>query len=334
MKLKPLEQQVLVVTGATSGIGLAVARAAARRGAGVVLVGRDEDAVRGTTREIGSLGPRALGIAGDVANVEEVQRIVTETEAAFGGFDTWVNNAGIAVYGRLTEVALEDQRRLFDVNYWGVVHGSLAAVRHLRHHGPGAVINIGSVESDRSFPLNGAYAASKHAVKAFTDALRMEVEEASLAISVSLVKPGSIDTPLFAHARSVMAYEPAPPPPVYAPEEVAHAVLRCAERPTRQVTVGGAGRLLTFSSAVAPRLTDWAMERTLFRAQQGAPAPGGRPGNLYTPQEPHVERGSYPGRVLSRSAYTRAVLSPGWPALPFLLTGVMVGAAAAWLRRA
>ena len=198
---RPLRDQVIVITGASSGIGRATAELAASRGATVVLSARDRDALELAAGAIRAQGGRALAVEADVTQPEQIEALALRTLQEFGGIDTWVNNAGLSIYGRLDEVPIEDQRALFDVNYWGLVAGSLAAARVMGQNG-GVIINVGSVASDRAIPLQGAYCASKHAVKAFTDTLRMEIDEADLPIAVSLVKPASIDTPFFEHART------------------------------------------------------------------------------------------------------------------------------------
>ncbi|HUQ82385.1 MAG TPA: SDR family NAD(P)-dependent oxidoreductase, partial [Gemmatimonadaceae bacterium] len=147
VKLKRIEDQVVVITGASSGIGLATAKMAAERGARVVLVARDPDGLASVKVEIEGAGGRVITVVADVANFEEVRLIARRAVEAFGGFDTWINNAGLSIYGPIEEVPVEDARRLFDVNYWGVVHGSLTATSHLKDHG-GAIINLGSVTSD------------------------------------------------------------------------------------------------------------------------------------------------------------------------------------------
>jgi NAD(P)-dependent dehydrogenase (short-subunit alcohol dehydrogenase family) len=311
IKLKHLEDQVMVITGATSGIGLATAKRAAQRGARVVLCSRNEPELRETVAAIEQSGGRARSVVADVANQDDVERLAASAIEEFGALDTWVNNAGVSFYGRLTEVGIEDMRRLFEVNFWGTVYGARAAVPRLRGNG-GALINLGSIVSDRAIPLQGAYSASKHAVKGFTDALRMELEEEGAPISVTLIKPSAIDTPYFEHAKNYMAVEPKPPAPVYAPEVVADAILRAAEHPVRDITIGGGGRFLTALGTAMPRLTDIYMERAMFSSQRSNVPSAGRAGNLYTPaaQGPR-ERGGYRGRVLQSSMYTRATLSPG-----------------------
>ena len=311
IKLKRLDEQVMVITGGTSGIGLATAKRAAMRGARVVLCSRNEPELRETVAAIEAAGGTARSVVADVAIQDDVERLAATAIEAFGAIDTWVNNAGVSFYGNLTEVAIEDMRRLFEVNFWGTVYGSRAAVARLRGSG-GALINIGSVVSDRAIPLQGAYSASKHAVKGFTDALRMELEQEGAAISVTLIKPSAIDTPYFQHAKNYMEVEPKPPAPVYAPEVVANAVLRAAEHPVRDVTIGGGGRLLSALGTALPRLTDLYMERSMFDSQRSDTPAAERASNLYVHSaDEGRERGGYGGHVMRSSVYTRVAFSPG-----------------------
>jgi NADP-dependent 3-hydroxy acid dehydrogenase YdfG len=159
LRLKKLRDQTLVITGASSGIGLATAKLAAAKGARVVLSSRNEDALRRAVNEIRGTGGRAMSVVADVADEQAVKNVADRAVENFGGFDTWINNAGVSIYGRLTEVPMEDKRRLFDVNFWGVVNGCRAAVPHLQRRG-GALVNIGSIVSDRAIPLQGIYSAS------------------------------------------------------------------------------------------------------------------------------------------------------------------------------
>ncbi|HEV2915340.1 MAG TPA: SDR family oxidoreductase [Pyrinomonadaceae bacterium] len=310
VKLKKLSEQVIVITGASSGIGLVTARMAARRGAKLVLAARDEGALRQVAGELNASGHEAVYVAADVTKLEEVRRIADAAVGRFGGFDTWVNNAAVSIYGRVLEVPLEDHRQIFETNYWGLVHGTLVAVEHLKRRG-GALIQIGSALSDRAIPLQGTYCATKHAVKGFTDALRMELEEQRAPVSVTLIKPSSIDTPYRQHARNLMEVEPLNPPPVYAPETVAEAILHSATHPERDVFIGAGGKFLSVAGERAPRLTDKAMEAVIFDLQRSdQPKPVNRKDSLYGPSGDGHERGGYPGYVAETSLYTRASLHP------------------------
>ena len=327
LRLKKLADQVVVITGASSGIGLCTAKMAAARGARVVLAARSEAGLAQAAAGIERDGGSATVVVADVSRPEDAERIAETAIAAYGSIDTWVNNAGVSIYGRLTEIDLEDARRLFDTNFWGVVNGSNAAIPHLRTHG-GALINIGSMVSEQAIPLQGIYVASKHAVKGYTDTLRIELEEDGAPISVTLVKPAAIDTPFFEHAKNYMEAAPKPPAPVYDPAVVARAILECAERPVRDVFVGGGGRMIAGMGTLAPRLTDKYLERSMFDSQK-YDHPGDGSDSLYEPAGPSGrERGKYGGRVKKSSAYTAAALHPTTTALVVL--GVGLVAAAGW----
>ncbi|QBE62562.1 SDR family oxidoreductase [Pseudoduganella lutea] len=268
MRLKRLSDQVIVITGATSGIGLTTARMAAARGAKVVLAARGEEALEQLEQQLRQRGAEALAVPTDVGKKDEVHALAQAALKRFGRIDTWVNNAGISIFGRAEEVSEEDNHRLFQTNFWGVVNGSLEAVKHLRQSG-GALINLGSELSEVAVPLQGMYAASKHAVKGYTDALRMELEHDKLPISVTLVKPAAIDTMFPVHAKNYMDVEPTLPAPVYPPEMVAEAILDAAQHPRRDVFVGNAAKANAIGGFTLPSLFDklgasamWDQQRT------------------------------------------------------------------------
>src|SRR5690625_446528 len=174
--LKNLTSQVMVLTGATSGIGLVTARMAADKGVKLVLTARDAEALKELTQELRERGAEAVFVSADISKEEDVEKIAQKAIEVFGGFDTWVNNASSTIFGHLTDIPIEDMRRLFDVNYWGTVYGSRRAVQHFKEKGePGALINIGSILSNRVSPIQGAYSATKYALKGFTDGLRVEL---------------------------------------------------------------------------------------------------------------------------------------------------------------
>jgi short-subunit dehydrogenase len=318
---KRLKDQVLVITGASSGIGLATARMAARRGARVVMAARNDQDLQAAAAEIRANGGRAVAVPTDVSDEAAVARLGEAALLEFGTVDTWINNAGLSIYGKLTEVPLTDKRKLFDINFWGVVHGCRTAIRLMKHRG-GVLINIGSEVSDLAIPLQGIYSASKHAVKGYTDALRMELQHDRIPIAVTLVKPSAINTPYPEHARNYLKDGvPALPPPVYAPEVVAEAILRCAERPVRDIIVGGAGRLQVALGNLAPRLTDMYMERVMYNQQKSYDRSQPREGNLDRPQRDGRAYGPHRGHVMRSSLYTKAALSDAARALPYVAAG-------------
>ena len=347
IQLKSVKKQVILLTGASSGIGLVTARMAAERGARLMLTARNESALEQLTQELngyGSNGRVADFIAGDVADETVLRRAAERAIDRFGRIDTWINCAGVTIYGPLIDVSLDDQRRLFETNFWGVVIGSRIAVEYLRKEG-GALINIGSTLSDRAVPLQGIYCASKHAVKGYTDSLRMELEHDGLPIAVTLIKPGAIDTPYSEHGKNYLPNESKNPPPAYAPEMVARTILYCAEHRVRDVFAGGGGKMISMMGHWAPRLTDKIMERTMFTLQQSERSDQDRHDNgLYGPAKGLQARGGRAAYVAETSLYTQASLHPMLTAAVTAVVGAALvsafrrgsskGHSLAWDRRA
>jgi short-subunit dehydrogenase len=319
--LKPLNEQVIVITGASSGIGLATALAAAKKGAKLVLASRNREALLQIEQQIRSQGGQAYHCVADVGRKEEVQWIANVAMAEFGGFDTWVNDAGISIYGRLDEITDEDARRLFDTNFWSVVYGSLTAAQYLRNKG-GAIINVGSEVSDISIPLQGMYASSKHAVKGFTDALRIELMEDKAPVSVTLIKPAGIDTPFPLHAKNYTDHELTLPAPVYTPEEVANAILHAAVHPQRDIMIGGGAKAMSALNKRFPGMMDWISSKFMTEEQLRKEPAMHREGALHKPGKDGEVRGNHEGYVMKTSLYTRAKLHP-------LTTGALFVAAGA-----
>jgi NAD(P)-dependent dehydrogenase (short-subunit alcohol dehydrogenase family) len=308
--LKSLAQQVVVITGASSGHGLSTARMAAAAGARVMLAARDEGALAKACEDIRSAGGIADYVVCDVGSASDVEQLAATTIARFGGFDTWVNNAGVGVYAEALDVSLEDHRQVFETNYWGTVHGSLAAVRHFKTtEGGGALINVGSINGDMGGPMLSAYIASKHAMKGFTDSLRIELIAADAPVSVTLIKPSAIGTPFPQHGRNMTGFEARLPPPLYAPELVAEAILKAAQTPHRTITVGGAGKLQVLGATFLPSLFDQVASRMgALLIDRDRPSPRVE-GNLYAPQgNDGAVEGEQHGKRMS--SYTRARLNP------------------------
>jgi len=310
MKLKNISEQTIVITGATSGIGLTTARMAAEKGANVVLIARNEDALRELTNEIKANGGHVSYFAADVADENALREAARRAMSEFGGFDTWINNAGGSIYGRIMEVPTEDLRRLFETNVWGVVNGSKIAVEHLRARG-GALINLGSEVSDVTIPLQGMYSASKHAVKSFTEALRMELEADKMPISVTVIQPTAINTPFPQNAKNYLPYEPQLPQPLYAPELVAEAILYCAQNPMKEFYVGEMAKIHSSMATIAPHLSEKMNEMTIDSSQNsGKPAKPNREDGLYDTNSNLRERGAPERFTLETSVYQKSKMHP------------------------
>lgn len=285
MKLKPVSQQVIVITGASSGIGLSTALMAAQRGAKLVLVARSGDTLEDIRRGLADLGGEAIVCAADVADRGALEVAAQKAVERWGRIDTWINDAGVSIYGRLDEVSDEDNRRLFETNFWGVVNGSLVALPYLKRQG-GALINVGSEVSDAVIPLQGMYAASKHAVKGFTDALRVEIELLDKApVEVVLIQPTAVDTPYPQHAANYMAEEPKLPTPMIEPEDVAEAILEAAHEGGRDIKVGAMSKMNTLTSKLMPSVGDRMSALQADRQQRDEPATRDREGALYRASE-------------------------------------------------
>jgi short-subunit dehydrogenase len=264
MKLKPLEDQTIVITGGSSGIGLATARMAARRGANVIIIARGEDGLQEAAQMIHAEGGRCDTISADVGKREEVKAAVQTVIARHGGFDTWVSNAGVGVYAKLEELSDEDHHQLFDTNYWGVVHCATEALPHLKQRG-GALITTGSISSQMPSPVLSSYTASKYAVKGYIDSLRLELLHEKAPVSITLIQPSGINTPFGEHALNQMDARSKVPPPVYSPDIVAEAICRAAEHPTRDMIIGGSGRAMTLFSRLFPNLADHVFTYSFFK---------------------------------------------------------------------
>src|SRR3954470_21063206 len=333
---KPLYEQVIVVTGASSGLGRAVARGAGARGARVVVTARNGDALDNCVREIERLGGQGLAVVGDHAVQDEVAQVVEQALHRFGRLDTYVANAMWTVYAEGEQLEPEELRRVLDVNFLGQVYGYWAALPHLRES-RGTFVSVNSALAYRGIPLQAAYCASKAALRAFFESARVEERKARTGVDVSVVLPGAINTPQFDRDRQKLGKQPQPVPPIYEPEPFAEAVLHCAEHPVRELPVGWGAQKLLWGQKLSPRLGDLVLLRTGWKSQHtGEPKSADSPDNLFEtlPGDPGAH-GRFDGQARGSTAWTaaRIALRPR-PAALALLGVAAPAAVAAFSRRA
>jgi NAD(P)-dependent dehydrogenase (short-subunit alcohol dehydrogenase family) len=319
-----ISEQFVVIVGASSGIGLSCAQGFARRGAKLVLAARNASDLERAVEEIWRSGGEATAVPCDVANYEDVKRVAARATSEFGRIDSWIHAPAVSMYGTFKQSSLEDFRRIIDVNFMGQVHGAKAALPHLEK-AAGALICIASALSDRGVPLQGAYCASKHALKGWLASLRVELQQEGSPVRVSLVKP-SINTPLFRKAKTMLGVEPRPIPPVYEVNVAVEAIRGAAEGDMRDVYVGGAGKLLSIVERVSPSSLDLYQRIRGDKSQRTEwPKSAEAEDNLYAPVAydggAHGDFGTEARRV---SPYQKAAFSPAFK-------WVLAGSVAAFL---
>ncbi len=306
--MKPIGEQVVFITGRSSGIGRATANAAAKKGAKVAIVARGEEALEATASEIRSAGGAVLALPCDVSDAGQVRRVAERVVAEWGRIDTWVNAAAVSVYGEFAEIPEAEFRRVIEIDVLGVANGMRAAILEMRSRPDGGtIVNVSSGLGDRAVPLQSAYCAAKHAVNGLSESVRTELEHDGLPIRISVIKPASIDTPFFTHAKSRMGVAPKPFPPVYDPSLVADAILHAATHPVRELPVGGASAALSALEKISPRLLDVQLRLIGYPAQQGDTIdPDATPDNLWTGAvgTGSIE-GGYGGRKVSLYSWLR-----------------------------
>nr|WP_318540377.1 SDR family oxidoreductase [Terribacillus saccharophilus] len=326
-KMKKLKDQVIVITGASSGIGLVTARMAAKKGAKLVLAARNESALQEITEELQQNGHEAVYVRADVGIEEDVNKIAETAIEVFGRFDTWVNNAGVGIYGNAMDVSSQDMKRLFSTNFWGIVYGSRLAVHHFcdREY-PGALINVGSMSGDVGTPYLSTYAASKFAVHGWTESLRMELEKEKAPVSITLIHPARIDTPYGEHARSYLKHQPVHKGIIYPPEAVAEAILYAAVNEKRDIYVGSQAKAMRFFGTNFPGFTDKVVELVLPRTQYDKKRLSHSPeeSNLYHAGYGLHERGTNLGWKRKRSMFVKAAKHP--VLTRFIVAGICVWA--------
>jgi NAD(P)-dependent dehydrogenase (short-subunit alcohol dehydrogenase family) len=294
-----------VITGASTGLGRAIARGAGRRGAKVVLAARNEEALANGAREIEQSGSEALAVPTDVTDLDQVRRLVDRSVERFGRIDTFVANAIVTVYAEVERLEPEELRRVMDVNFFAVAYGLWAALPALRES-RGTFLHVSSALAYRGIPLQGAYCASKAAARNLLESARVELQKAGDDVAVSLVLPGAINTPQFDRDRQKIGYQPQPVPPIYEPEPFADAVLRCCERPKRELPIGWGAQKLLWGQKLSPRAGDAMLRRMGWKSQHtDDPKPVGSPDNLFAtlPGDPGA-RGRFSQQSRKSTAWT------------------------------
>ncbi len=279
------QPRVAVVTGASAGLGRAIARAFGARGAAVGLIARGEERLASAEAEIRDAGGRALAILADVSDAAALEAAAERVDRELGPIDVWINNAMVSVFSPVKEMTAEEFRRVTEVTYLGYVHGSLAALRRMLSRDAGTIVQVSSSLAFRGIPLQSAYCASKHAIKGFTEALRTELLHDGSAVRVTMVHMPALNTPQFEWVRNRLPHRPQPMPPVFQPEVGAEAVVYAVQHPERRdLTVSGSAVKVTWAERVAPGLIDRYLARKGYRSQQsGEPEQAGRPDNLWQP---------------------------------------------------
>jgi NAD(P)-dependent dehydrogenase (short-subunit alcohol dehydrogenase family) len=306
MRKKPIQDQVVVVTGASSGIGRAIARAAGERGAKVVVAARGKDGLAAAVDEIERAGSEALAVEGDLAGQEENEELVRRAVERFGRIDTFVANAIVTVYAEVEQLEPDELRRVFDVNFFGVVHGYWAALPALKES-RGTFLHISSALAYRGIPLQAAYCSSKAACRTFLESARVELQKHGHDVAISLVLPGAANTPQFDRDRQKVGKQPQPVPPIYQPEIYADAAMHCAEHPIRELPVSWGAQKLLWGQKLSPRAGDWMLRRMGWDEQTtGEDKPLDSPDNLFgwLPGDPGAH-GRFDEESKASSVWTR-----------------------------
>jgi NAD(P)-dependent dehydrogenase (short-subunit alcohol dehydrogenase family) len=332
MKLKPINKQVAVVFGASSGIGRATALRLAKRGAQLIVSARNEEGLLTLVKEIEHEGGKAISVPADVIDFKQVKNVADIAVQKYGRLDTWIHAAAVSLYATFEETTPEEFKRIIDINLVGQAYGALAALPAIKREGRGALIHISSIEARRALPFQSAYASSKHGIKGFLEALRLELAHENIPISVTEIMPAGINTPFFNKARTKLGVKPMPVPPIYEPELVADAILYAAENPVPELIVGGMGKALVMSERISPRLTDKLLSRMAFDGQKtNEPKSKDAPDNLYETLDGFNRvKGDFSRKAKGTSLYTWMETHPG---IEKIIAGAAFGATAMLLTR-
>jgi NAD(P)-dependent dehydrogenase (short-subunit alcohol dehydrogenase family) len=322
--------EVVVITGASAGVGRATARAFARRGAHVGLLARGRDGLEGARREVEAAGGRALVIPLDVANADAVEAAAQSVEEQLGPIDIWVNNAMVSVFSPIKEMKAEEFKRVTEVTYLGYVYGTLSALRRMLARDRGAIVQVGSALAYRGIPCQAAYCAAKHAIQGFMDSLRCELLHDGSHVRVTDVHLPAMNTPQFSWVKSRLPRKPQPVPPIFQPEIAAEAIVFAAHSNRREVYVGWPTVMAIIGNKIAPGLLDHYLGGMGYDSQQyNGPVGPDRPHNLWDPLPGDWgAHGDFDRRAKERSLQLWANMNRGWIALAGL--GVAGAIAALW----
>lgn len=325
------DPKVVVVTGASAGLGRAIAHGYAKRGCKLVLLARNPEALEAAVSECAWMGGEAVAIPTDVSDAEAVERAAEEALARFGQIDVWINNAMVSVFSPVKEMTAADYKRVTEVTYLGYVHGTLSALKHMLPRNKGTIIQIGSALAYRSIPLQSAYCASKHAINGFTDSLRCELIHDASNVQITAVHMPAMNTVQFDWVKSRLKNLAQPVPPIYEPDVCAKIVVDAgfAKRPRREYWVGFPTVEAVIGQKIAPGFADWFLGKSGYDSQQlpNEPRDPAAPNNLYEyVPGTHSARGKFDARSKHTSLAVEASLHRNW-----LLLGagaLLVGAAA------
>jgi len=319
-----MRREVVVITGASAGLGRAIAREFGRRRASIGLLARGKDGLEAAKREIESLGGRALVLSTDVADADAVETAAASVEEEFGPIDVWVNNAMASVFSPVKEMEPKEYKRVTEVTYLGVVYGTLAALKRMLPRNRGTIVQVGSALAYRSIPLQSAYCAAKHAIAGFTDSLRCELIHDESAIRVTMVHMPALNTPQFGWVKSRLKHKAQPVPPIFQPEVAAEAIYFAAHNPRREFYVGLPSVEAIVANKIAPGLLDHYLARTGYDSQQhdGAEDPN-RPDNLWQPVPgDHGAHGAFDARASDWSPQLWTSEHRGWIAAAVIVLGM------------
>ena len=320
--------EVVVITGASAGVGRATARAFAKKGAHIGLLARGRDGLEAARKEIEAAGGQALVVPADVASAEQVEAAAEAVEQRFGPIDIWINNAMVSVFSPIKEMTAEEFKRVTEVTYLGYVYGTLAALKRMLPRDRGVIVQVGSALAYRGIPLQAAYCGAKHAVQGLVDSLRCELLHDKSAVRVTMVQMPALNTPQFSWVKSRLPRKPQPVPPIFQPELAAEAIVLAALENRPEIYVGWPTVKAIVGNKIAPRFADWYLARMGYDAQQTAePVEPARKDNLWdTVPGDHGAHGEFDARSSDHSAQFWLIKNRAWLALAglFLTSAVIV----------